>query len=417
MHVIFVTSEIATKNNYGGGLATFTANIAEIFASKGNQVEILHVTTKDEQEAYDCAVEVKNIYIKKAEWDIYDSVSRMYYEGKEADVNRREILQIIKAREVKDEIYRIHKKNKVDIVHFCNHGSFSLMMDDGIPYVIRISGFLNIVLGGAGTASGSLEYADNPLSIGDKLEVYTFRKAKKLFAPSKLIAEIGKKSLNLNIDVLESPYIMDAAAWDDRLYKSCLMEKKYILFYGNLRYLKGIQIIADFIERMLEKWPDKYLVLAGVDMDVFDDRGELIKASEYLKQRAGKYRERVIYLGKIRRSELYPVISNALACLLPSRIENLSNACIESMALGKIVIATDGASFEQLITDGENGFLCERDSADSFLRGIEKVFGLSAGEKQRMENNASNTVRRLEPDVVYENFMGYYQKIIDEWEL
>ena len=62
MHIIFVTSEMPTKENYRGGLATFTVNIAEIFAAKGNQVEILHVTTKEEQEEYACTVKVKNIY-------------------------------------------------------------------------------------------------------------------------------------------------------------------------------------------------------------------------------------------------------------------------------------------------------------------------------------------------------------------
>ncbi len=417
MHVIFVTSEIPTKTNYGGGLATFTANIAELFASKGNQVEILYVTTKDQNEEYDCSVEVRNVYIKKKDWDVYDNVSRMYYEGKEADRNRREILHITKAREVRDEVIRINQENKVDIVHFCNHGAFSMMMDDTIPYVIRISGFLNILLGGAGTAYGSLEYEENPLSIGDKLEVYALQKAKHIFAPSRLLADIGKNCLNLDVDVLESPFVMDNMKWDEAVCQKYLLEeKKYILFYGNLRYLKGIQVIADLVERMLHKWSDLYMVLAGTDMEVSNEDGNALCASEYVKKRAGRHSDRVLYLGKLRRNELYPVIANAQACLLPSRIENLSNACIESMALGKCVIATNGASFEQLITDEENGFLCERDNADSFFKGIEKFMALSLEEKQMLQQNAVNTIKRLEPDVVYENFVQYYEKIIEEFK-
>lgn len=417
MHIVFVTSEIPKKNNYGGGLATFTANIAKIFASKGNQVEILYVTTKPQEEDYDCEVEVRNVYIKKSDWDVYDNVSRIYYGENNADDNRREILCIMKAREVRDEIYKINKECKVDIVHFCNHGSFSMLMDGNIPYVIRISGFLNIWLGGAATPYGSIEYAENPLLIRDKLETYAMKKAPYVFAPSKLLADIGKKNLNIEVDVLESPFIMENMKWDEVVYqKHRLDEKKYLLFYGNLRYLKGIQVIADMVHNMLEKWKDLHMVLAGVDMEVKDDEGNMIKSSEYVKQRAGEYSDRVIYLGKLRRQELYPVITHAWACLLPSRIENLSNACIESMALGKVVIATDGASFEQLIVDGENGFLCKRDDAVSFFEGIDKVYGLTPEQKKRIESNARNTVKRLAPDVVYENFLNYYQKAIGEYK-
>lgn len=414
MHVIFVTSEIPTKDNYGGGLATFTANIAEIFAKKGNQVEILYVTTKDQHVEYDCSVEVKNIFIKMSDWEVYDNVSRIYHKEKEnADVNRREILYIMKAREVCDEIKRINKENKVDIVHFCNHGSFSMLMDDSIPYCIRISGFLNILHGGASTANGSLEYKDNPLSIGDQLEQYCLMKAKYVFTPSRLLAEIGHNNLGIDIDVLESPYIKDFSQWDYSLYNNFDLEKKrYLLFYGNLRYLKGIQVIADIIKRILMFYPDVYLLLAGVDMDVKNDHGEIIKASNYVKERAGDYSDRVIYLGKLRRSELYPIISRAETCILPSRIENLSNACIESMSMGKIVIGTRGASFEQLIEDGKNGFLGERDNADSFYKCVEKVLSLSNEERSEIERNAKDTVKRLEPDVIYENFKQYYQRVI-----
>jgi glycosyltransferase involved in cell wall biosynthesis len=43
--------------------------------------------------------------------------------------------------------------------------------------------------------------------------------------------------------------------------------------------------------------------------------------------------------------------------VLPSLVDNLPNACLEAMALGKPVIGTSGASFEELLTDGISGFL------------------------------------------------------------
>lgn len=414
MHIIFVTSEMPTKENYRGGLATFTVNIAEIFAAKGNQVEILHVTTKEEKEEYACTIKVKNIYIDKREWNIYDDVSKIYCTDQESDANRREMVSLMKAKAVCDYIYAIDQEQKVDIVHFSNHGAYSIFMGERIPYVIRISGFLNIWLGGASTVSGSLQYMDNPLQVRDRLEIYAMKKANRVFAPSRLIADMGEENLNIKVDVLESPYIMKHEMWNKTIEETKLKDKKYILFYGNLRYLKGIQVIADLVRPVLSQWSDLYLVLAGIDMEIEDENGQPVMASVYVSRRAAECSDRVLYLGKVSRTELFPIIYNAEACLMPSRIENLSNACIEAMALGKIVIASKDASFEQLIVDGKNGFLCERDCAEAFINTINEVLSLPMDEKRKIENKAKTTISRLDPDVVYENFLKYYQAVIDD---
>ena len=84
------------------------------------------------------------------------------------------------------------------------------------------------------------------------------------------------------------------------------------------------------------------------------------------------------------------------------------------MSLQKIVIASKNASFEQLIVDGENGFLCEKDCAEAFINTINKVLSLPMDEKRKIENKAKTTISRLDPDVVYANFLKYYQAVIDD---
>ena len=85
------------------------------------------------------------------------------------------------------------------------------------------------------------------------------------------------------------------------------------------------------------------------------------------------------------------------------------------MALGKIVVATNGASYEQLIEDKENGFLCERDNSDSFLQGIMEALNLTPDEKLAMSAKAKESVERLKPEAVYENFLHYYEEVIRNW--
>lgn len=418
MHIIFVTCELATKNNSSGGLATFTANISRIFRNNGNMVEILWVTTREVEVVFDQDIVIHNLYIPLEEWREYDYISSLLTDNeKEAKEIRINWQNVYKAKMVSSKILELNKENKVDIVHFANHCSFSLFMNQAIPFVTRISGFENIWFGGGDRVDGSIEYEDNPLSVSDKIEIHAMKKSPFVMAPSNLIAEIGYRNLGISIEVIESPFVSENIEYDESVFCEQLIGKKYVLVYGSLRYLKGIHIIAHMAINFLERYQDRYIVLAGNDMPLIDDTDkEVLNASEYVKKHAGKYADRVIYVGRIAREQLYPIIEGAELCMLPSRIENLSNSCIEAMALGKIVVATNGASYEQLIEDGKNGYLCDRDDPNDFLRGVEKALSLSEAEKKVICQNAGKTVERLRSDKLYTRYYQYYEKVIREWD-
>lgn len=417
MHIIFVTCELATKNNSSGGLATFTANISRIFRNNGNTVEILWVTTREVEVVFDEDITVHNLYIPLEEWGEYDYVSKLMAKDEEEAAKIRLIWQnVYKAKQVSNKIQEINKVNKVDIVHFANHCSFSLFMDATIPFVTRISGFENIWFGGGDCVDGSIAYEDNTPSVSDRLEIHAMKKSPFIMAPSNLVAEIGRKSIGIAVEVIESPFVLTDFAYDDRVLREQLSNKKYLLVYGSLRYLKGIHVIAHMARSFLEKYEDRSIVLAGNDMMLCDDTdGVELYASEYVKKHAGECADRVIYVGRLVREQLYPVIKGAELCILPSRIENLSNSCIEAMAMGKIVVATDGAGYDQLIKNGENGYLCERDNPDAFLRGVETVLSLSEEEKKAVCQNAEKTIERLRPDKIYPQYFSYYKRVIREW--
>ena len=140
-----------------------------------------------------------------------------------------------------------------------------------------------------------------------------------------------------------------------------------------------------------------------------------MSADELVRKKAGEYSNRVIYAGRLVREQLYPLIQYAELCLLPSRIENLSNACIEAMAMGKIVVATNGASYEQLIDDRVSGFLCERDNPASYLKAVDEVLAMSTEERNKIGLKAIEVTKRLEPQKIYEQYLAFYEKVIREW--
>lgn len=83
--------------------------------------------------------------------------------------------------------------------------------------------------------------------------------------------------------------------------------------------------------------------------------------------------------------------------------------------MGRIVIGTNGASFEQLIEDGVSGFLCERDNPISYLRAVDTALNMCEEDRQKMSEKAMERIKKLDPDAVYEKYLRYYRKVIRNW--
>ena len=418
MHIVFVTTELATDNHPAGGLGSFSANMARIFNENGHKVTVILASVKEENLTMDENIDLRALYIKKTLWNCFDQIARMFssFTRENRDEIRIFLINLYKGRQVKRAIKAINQREKIDIIHFCNHGALSLVADKKIPYVVRISSFLNIYNGGANQPNGSILYKDNKLSIRDKLEDYALKKAAYVISPSYLIAGIGRESLGLNPKVIESPFIMDKGNWDYEIYNKLLKDRKYIIHYGRLSYFKGTHIVADMAKALLQSYPDIVLVLAGNARMMTDEVGEEIHPADLVKRKAEEYGDRVIYAGCLGKEQLYPLIEKAQICLLPSRIENLSNACIEALAMGKIVIGTDGASFEQLIVDRENGFLCEKDNPNSYMEAVKEALNMNIKEREQMSEKAVESIKRLAPEVIYGKYLEFYQKVIEDWK-
>src|SRR5581483_7169360 len=69
------------------------------------------------------------------------------------------------------------------------------------------------------------------------------------------------------------------------------------------------------------------------------------------------HRERLVLLDAMQQAPLFGAVQHARLVVLPSLFENISNAVLEAMALGRPVLATSGTGFEEVIEDGVTGFL------------------------------------------------------------
>ncbi len=393
MHIAYVTPEFVTENR-GGGLASYINNIAKIMEEYGHRVTIVLASTQNKSYIYSKNIRVECVNIFR--------------------INSVQPFNVYcMSRQLCARVNRIHKIDPIDLVQYASFMGVGLCADKSIPYVTRISSdcvcwrVLKVL---------DYEMEDlNKRYLTEKMEYRAITKSQYIFGPSYAIANRLGLTIHRNIEVIESPYNEEHEEYDTSIYEHLLAGKKYYLAHSSMSCLKGTHLIADVIEKTCQKDKDAFFVFAGSDHGIIYRNGKVDKAKDYILSRNIDYSDRIIFLGVLERKKLFPVIMHAEACLMPSRIDNMPNTCIEAMALGKIVIGSNGASYEQLIKDGENGFLINIDDSDMLYKKIEYINKLSKEQKNRIMLNAKETSNRFNKDNTYQNMIRYYTNVIDGW--
>jgi glycosyltransferase involved in cell wall biosynthesis len=120
--------------------------------------------------------------------------------------------------------------------------------------------------------------------------------------------------------------------------------------------------------------------------------------------------ERVIFLGWQLRADLIEQYKKANLFIFPSRHEGMPNALLEAMASGLPVIATCIAGNEELVVNGETGFLVPSEDAKALGIAIRKLLTDTA-LRQHM-GLASR--RRVEENYSWENTAQQYANLLEK---
>lgn len=394
MRIAFVTPEFVTENDFDGGLANYLYRVSLALLQQGHTPIIVVASVKNEVFIYN-GIEVHRVLIdyNNKMLNLLKRLTRYKYNN---------TLQIkFQSWRLNVALKRIHKENPVDIIQYASYLATGYYRLKDVPAVNRVSSYQPLWREAYGNINPSLD----DLKIED-LERSAFRKADGIFGPSNVIAKAIEKDINRSIRIIETPFLLDTIDLNDELYRLYLKDKKYLLFFGSIGLLKGADLIAEIIDQLLSNHPELFFVLVG--------KG--VEWAERIKDNASRNRERVIYFNKMAHDRLYPIISNAFAVVLPSKIDNFPNTCLEAMAHKKVVIGTKGTSFEQLINHGVSGFLCKSNDSKDLFKTIESVLNLTDEERKKIGDKAYERIQKLRPDNVVKELLDYYVEIISKFK-
>jgi len=231
-------------------------------------------------------------------------------------------------------------RGRVDVVHInlASHGSTyrKLVITtwariQNIPYVLHLHG---------------AEY----MTFWSREDGFLHQRIRSMFRNASRIAVLGQTWRNFVVrkvpEVDGRVLIVPNAAPSPTLAWVGGGDKVHILFLGRVESRKGIAELCDAFASMRDVPGWRATIAGDGNIEELDRRLTTLNISE-----------KVTVMGWQGPEEVARLLSQADVLTLPSHAENLPMSVIEAMAAGLAVVATPVGAVEDIVADGETGFL------------------------------------------------------------
>ena len=388
MRIAFATPEFVTEDHFDGGLSNYINRVSNALAQLGHDVHVITLSTKND-DAFDHEGVMVHRVLPKRGWYRFNRLT-----GSSLTTT---LHWLNFSTQTYRKLKQLHRRQPFHLIQYPNYSSCGLF---SIPllraaHVVRASSQQSELNDAAGVKR------DVDSTVAGLLESLQYKLTRNIHAPSRAIQQTLRDAR-----LLRTPFYLETRTLDSAVYDRFLHDKEYALFFGRFQLHKGFHVLARALPRFLSECPDAHVALVGRDMET----PLASSMAAFARAQCNGFGERLIIVEKLPHSQLYPVIAGARLVVLPSLIDNLPNACLEAMGLGKVVIGTQGASFEELITDGVNGFLIPPDDPEALA---DKMIAAWTDERvAKMSSAAKEKALEFAPEKTIPSLLNYYSEVL-----
>jgi glycogen synthase len=382
MRIAFVTTEYTSEPIFDGGLANYLARTAGLLLERGHEVEVFTRSRASSETILRDGIVVHRV---KSGWWLGRMLGRL-----PQPYRMRALLSAWNiAKPLATALEQRHAEVHFDVAQVASCRACGLVAASRrrLPIVTRVSSYQPL---------WREAYCEQPTPEKlkrEQLELNQLRKSMIAYAPSHLVANAIRERHGLDVAVIEPPYDATNIVPEAISPPTDFASGSYALFFGTLGRMKGCDRLLQVIPRVIEKNPDFRFLFIGKTRNSGDGNS----FEQIFESQVGRFGDRVLCLPSQRHEELFRYVRHARFVVLPSRVDNLPNACLESMALEKVIIGTRQASFEQLIEHDHSGFLVAQEDNDELQIALERAWTLPEADRQRLGKNARDSLFRFHP--------------------
>lgn len=396
MRIAFLTPEYVTPSSADGGLANYLKKTAYALSERGCEPWVF-VSSERDATWQDGPVTVCEVRPTSRLLDALDKIPavRLFTPA---------FRELSAAKALAHRFWQEHQRNPFDIIQAPSFqaSGYYLLNNGRVPVVCRISSYTPMVRAAYGRQKLPFEY------LADRFEVRQVAQADACFAPSRLVAEAFQRITGRAPAIIRTPVDLCIPPLDTSYFDANRPAGRYLLFFGTLSRIKGIDLLAEALPPLLEKYPDLSCVLIGRDDGLPDGR----KVFAHILAHCDDYRERLHYHQALPKPLLYPFVQHAEAVLVPSRMDNYPNVCLEAQMFGRPVVGTYGSSLDEMVTERETGFLAQNGSSESLRHAIERCLAMNADERRAMEQRILDQIEDVRREDRIGQLMEFYLKAV-----
>jgi teichuronic acid biosynthesis glycosyltransferase TuaC len=243
------------------------------------------------------------------------------------------------ARGLKARVRELHRSSPIDLIHAhaalpCGQAAMFLSKELRVPFVVSVHG-LDV-------------FSDK--QAGPLLGRWTKRASLQVYRQANAVVAISQRVQQQFQDGLQSKISVVYNGVDSKLFVPRETSKSEItvLSVGNFIAIKEHACLLRAFARCSAGRPHLKLELIGDG----PERANLVALA-----RALGISSRVVFRGRQNREAVASAMQSCTVFALPSRYEGLGCVYLEAMACGKTAIGCFGQGIEEIIRNGENGFL------------------------------------------------------------
>ncbi len=403
MHIGFLTPEYPLNNTRVGGLGTYIRKTALELHKRGHKVSVFWES-------------IHNAKLNDDGITIYEIKCPPLYYALNSQSLLKQLIRVsyvlYSALKLRNKVFQVHKEHELDIIQSPNYlaPGFFLKQNNQIPLISRVSSYAPLYHAAFGIPRSFGDY------LIDYLELRQVMSAEFKFSPSHFMQRVYFRYENCDLNFIPTPIeIHKSIKTDNSLAEKISRQfppKQYLLYFGSLSRIKGVDLMADVVNQLSPKYPNLGFVFIGIDYGL--PNGKPI--SEFILKSCSKHKKKILFFPYQQHKVLYPVIKNSLGVVAPSRVDNYPNTCLEAQSLGVPVIGTTDSSIDEIIIDGKTGFIAENSSPISIASKIAKLLKMSKKERLEMRKNIDQNISDILSEDRIKILTDYYEKVVKEFK-